>query len=82
MKYDVHVFAIVRVTVPGIEADSQEEAIKKAKELDLNFLGTPYLPKNVEAVEYADDLDGFFVDEENDPEHERSCFYDKHGVPV
>ena len=33
MTYDVHIFAEVRVKVPGIEADSQTEAVKKAQEL-------------------------------------------------
>lgn len=83
MKYAVHIMAIVRVKMPGVEADSQEDAIKKAEAaVDLNFLGSPYLPQNVEHVEYADDIDGYHVDEEGDPEHERSRWYDKHGVPV
>lgn len=32
MLYDVHILAVVRVKRTGIEAESQEEAIKKAKE--------------------------------------------------
>ncbi len=76
MKYTVHIFPIVRVTFPGIEADSQEEAMKKAEEMaDFNTLFS-------HGVEYADHIDGFHVDEENDPEHYRSVWYDKHMQPV
>ncbi|MGO9019628.1 MAG: hypothetical protein ACLQVJ_14890 [Syntrophobacteraceae bacterium] len=32
-KYDVHLYAVLRFTVRGIEAESMEEACKKADEL-------------------------------------------------
>ncbi len=83
MKYTVHLYPIVMVKVEGVEAASQEEAIKKAEaQTDLHFLGTPYLPQNVTGVVYADDIDCFHVDEENDPQYERSCWYDKNGCPL
>ena len=83
MKHTVFIFAIVRVKVLDIEANSQVEAIKKAEaQVDLNFLGTPYLPHEVEHVEYADDIDCFEVDEEKDSEFEKSRWYDKHYKPM
>lgn len=56
-EYDVHLYPVVRVKVAGVEAESPEEAARKAEEsLDLHAL----LSHGV--VEYADDLDGFLVD--------------------
>lgn len=81
MKYTVHIFPIVRVKIPDIEADSHEEAMKKAEAgVDFNSLlnnsGGDYV------VEYADDLDAFHVDEENDPEYQNSVWYDKFMKPI
>ena len=86
MKYDVHIYAIVRVRVGNVEAESQKDALVKAEELaDLNSMfrsdgshskdGGPYIGD----VEYADDIDGFVVDEVGDKEYANSCMYDKHG---
>ncbi len=80
MKYDVHIYPIVRVKVFGVEADSQVEAIKKAETVfDFDQLLNHYY-SDVE-VEYADDIDGFLVDEQGDERHERSQFYDKEYRP-
>jgi len=79
MKYTVHVYPIVRVTFPGIEAESQEEAMKKADEQADFHSVFDHLGDN---IEYAEDIDGFHVDEENDPEYERSCWYDKEYKPL
>ena len=39
MKYNVHIYAIVRVKVLGVEANSQEEAIKRVHDhVNLNDL--------------------------------------------
>jgi len=77
MKYDVHIYPIVRIVVKGVEAESQEEAIKKAEaETDLHaLLDRP-------SMEYAEDIDSFHVDEEDDPLYERSTSYDKNYVPL
>jgi hypothetical protein len=37
-EYKVHIYAIVRVPVDNIEADSQEEAIEQADEAALRLL--------------------------------------------
>ena len=83
-KYHVHVYPVVRVLVRDVEAESQEEACRKAEEmaeLDLLFRSVSFDPP-VASVEYSDDLDGFWVDEDGDSEHERSSGYDKEFRPT
>ena len=76
MKYTVWAFPIVRVSIE-VEAASQEEAMRKVhEETDFHAL------LNRHGVNWAESIDGFHVDEENDPEHERSRWYDKHYVPL
>lgn len=73
MKYNVHLYPIMRVTFQGVEADSQEEAIKKAEE---EFDGYA-LASHHGGVAYAEDMDGFCVDEVGDTEYTNSKWYDK-----
>lgn len=77
MKYDVILQAVVSVKLPGIEADSQLDAIEKAeaiaaleKVLDHTLDSNP-----VAYTEYADEIVGYVVDEENDPDYERTRYY-------
>ena len=45
MKYDVHIFAVARVKVAGIAAQSQAEAIVKAEDsVDLTISSTMPAP--------------------------------------
>jgi hypothetical protein len=76
-KYHVHVYPVVRVPVADIEADSPEEACQKAEQaIDFsNLFSQP-------GTEYADDIDGFLVDEEGDPEHKLSAWYDGEYRPT
>ena len=72
MKYDVHLFPIVRVKVHGVEAGSQEEAIKKAEEstdFDNLFNKAP-------DIEYAEEVAYYLVDEVGDEEYERTRWHD------
>lgn len=81
MKYDVHVYATVRVKVPGVEAPDQIEAIRRAEaSLDLHEVldggsGAKALQSDLE-VEHAEEIIGYLVDEEGDEEFERSQGYD------
>ena len=76
MKYSVHLFPIVRVKISDIEASSQAEAIKAAKELwnpdSITAKGGPK-PK------YAHEMSHFLVDEVGDEEHQNSQFYEADG---
>jgi hypothetical protein len=77
VKYTVWVYPVVRVKFADVEADSQEEAMKKVDEIaDFHAL------LDRDGVEYAEDVDCFHVDEDNDPEYERSRWYDKHYAPL
>jgi hypothetical protein len=83
-KYHVHVYPIVRVLVPDVEADSQEEACQKAEaawnwEAVLRQAGNE---RGWPAVEYSDDINGFLVDEDGDTEHESSTWYDAEYAPL
>ena len=87
-KYHVHVYPIVRVLVPDVEAEDQMEACKKAEQM-VNFDslfnwepsgGATY--RGVEHVDYADEIAGFLVDEDGDTEHESSTSYDGDYEPI
>ena len=81
MKYEVHIYAIVRVKVVDVEAESQQEAIRNAEarcDLYALFQQNDREPN----TEYAEDIDGFLVDEVGDEEHEHSRWYDKHAIPA
>jgi hypothetical protein len=72
MKHDVHIYAIVRVKVPGVEAPNPQEAITKAladTDLDATFTRCPG------DVEFADEVSHYLVDVADDPEHERSQWF-------
>lgn len=80
MKYDVHIYVQVRVKVPGVEAESQVEAIKKADRMvdwDRLFDGMA-LPfgSAVSEVTYTEENTEYLVDEEGDEKYERSRYYD------
>ena len=77
--YDVHLFPLVRVKVRGVEADSQIAAIGKAEAVvNLNQL---FDRTGDVDTEYAEEISHYLVDEEEDPEFERSEFYHfKDGV--
>jgi hypothetical protein len=79
-KYTVRMYPIVQVPMRGIEAASQQDAIKKAQEqVDLyNLLG---VDSEQRGFAYAEDLDGYLVDEEDDADYERSTWYDKNSAP-
>lgn len=89
MKYHVHCFAVVRVRVPDIEAESQVDAIQKATaKVDwYRVLGDGYnitLPPGqpVSDQEFAEEFSHFLVDEADDLEHDRSRFYNKKLRPM
>lgn len=80
--YHVHLYPIVRVTVRDVAAGDQVEAIKKAEELvDMDKLFAGLGGRHVASIGYAEDLDGFLVDEDGDEEHENTTWYDKGYKP-
>ncbi|MBU1248194.1 MAG: hypothetical protein KKB70_05815 [Proteobacteria bacterium] len=96
-KYNVHVYVVCRVKVEAVEAESQNEAISKAKSLleDDGALfrlypdfSTSRRPEEVEGGPrfvsggYAEEVVGYLVDEVDDPEYERTRPYDADGQLV
>lgn len=81
-KYNVHIYHVVRTKLTGIEAGSQHEAIQKATKLfpntQLEFVGSGPIEDGVthEHTECADEIISYLVDEQADPEFNRSRFYD------
>ena len=84
MKYFVHCYKEVRVKV-AVEAESQQDAIRKAEETDFDLLLTrvgpfPGFPA-VEHIEFADETHGYLVDEADDLEYQQSRAYDAERQP-
>ena len=83
MKYDVHIFAVVRVKVAGIDAESQIEAIHNAEgSVDLYTLFSKPGSVSVEITEFADGISHYLVDEVGDLTYKRSRFYEADGETV
>jgi hypothetical protein len=75
MLYDVHMYPVVRITVKGVEAESQLDAIRKANaNIDLY--------QAVCEAEYAEDVTGYLVDEHGDPDHLRTRCYKWDGDEI
>ena len=78
---DVHVYAVIRIKVPGIMADSDDEAIDKALErFDVSrMLNQISVPSKVEHVEDGEENVRYLVDNAADIEYEHSTYY-KDGI--
>ena len=85
MTHDVHIFAVVRVKCPGIEAESHDAAAKKAMERFHDLYGLfetgnfRRMPEGMTDVEFGEEFSHSLVDEADDPEHGRSTWHDAKG---
>lgn len=92
MRYDVHIFAIVRVKIPNVNAESPTDAISKAeRNIDLYRL---FDSRNQEShvseseasqTEYADGLDkqlAYLVDQVGDIGFTHSRRFDANREPI
>jgi hypothetical protein len=85
MIHDVHAFVTVRVKCGNIEADSHEAAVARARE----FFDSLYalfespnfkqIPDGISAIEFAEEISHFLVDEANDADFDRSTWHDALG---
>ncbi len=74
MKYDVHVYATVRVKFEGVEADTQPLAVKQAvAEYQRRYGGGVVMGEDAEEITAA------LVDEVGDGEYRNSATYDADG---
>ena len=85
MKYNAHLYALVRIKVTDIEADSQLEAIEKAEPIAGEFAhkhlsGDVRLFDQVENFEFVEEFAYALVDEQGDESYENSGFYESFVV--
>lgn len=92
MKYRVHTFAEVRIAC-DVEAESQAEALEKVDRLNLYNVvevmwgrtGAVFDDQSgllVDAVEYAEDVHAYLVDEKHDDSCEGSVCYNPDHTPM
>jgi len=81
MKYVVHLYPVFRVAVP-VEASSHKEAVKKAIDavdgVALECLASNQatsLPDGITSFSFAEQINAALVDEDNDPEFEKTRSY-------
>ena len=78
-QYNVHIFVVVRVKVPSVEAENQKEAMSKAEErVGLRAFDNVQIPGATE-VEYADEILSYLVEGVGDEAYEHSRRYDAWG---
>jgi len=83
--HDVHVYAVVRVKLPGIDSVDHLDAINKAvDQLDLHetFDRMPVSDPRVSEMEYADEIAGYLVDDTEDRDYEDSTFHTLSGEVI
>ena len=74
-QYRVHMYTVVRVPIV-VMAENQLDAIKKTDKIDLHRIIDGYVGYEVcDQVEFADEVNGFLVDEVGDEEYENSRYY-------
>ena len=84
MKYDVHLFTIVRVKVCNVEANSHSEAAKKVSEqvdMDTLFKDTHVVPHQNGSqsitTEWSEEHSHALVDVVGDDKYDQSMWLDK-----
>jgi hypothetical protein len=82
--HHVHIYTTIRVKV-AVTAEDHVAAMKKADEI---FIAPAFPIRFIRAsaeildVEPAEEVTGYLIDETDDPDFERSCFYDAGYVPT
>ena len=85
MKHDVHVFCLVRVKCPGIEAESHDAAAKKAMERFHDLYGLfetsnfRQLPEGMTDVEFGEEFSHFLVDDAGAEDFSGSTWHNAKG---
>jgi hypothetical protein len=85
-KFDVHLYTVVRVKVPNVEAASMKEAIDKAEglvDLDRFFSGLRSANvKDMVSAEYADEIVHYLVDVQGDVDYRESQVFTASKRPM
>ena len=75
----MHLFVIVRVKVPGVEASTHEEAVEKARQqAGQDFYERFATPDS----EYAEEISHYLVDVTGDPEYNQSRWFYSEQNPL
>ncbi len=88
MKHNVHLYALVRLKVPGIEAANHQQALEKARELFPELYGLfternlRSVPAAISDIEFAEEISHYLVDEDGDKEFAASTWHDGEGRAV
>lgn len=79
-KYDVHLFPVVRCTVRGVEAESPEEACKKAEQvLSDETLKNAICGSSEYEADFADEILEALVDIQGDENYSESTWFKPAG---
>ena len=79
-KFTVHVYAVVRVAIPNIEAETMAAAIHEAREVvDHAYLGQA-LGNLPHEAHYAEADNGYVVDVAGDADHSQSSTFCADGI--
>lgn len=74
--YNVHLYPVVRIMIPNIEATSMEEAVKKATELFYPVKDTEFgIHHQFGELDFADDIVGYLVDIQGDEDYAESKWF-------
>lgn len=80
MLHNVHIYAVVRVRLDGIEAPDHPAAVLAAlKQFDAD---PPPFSRLGENVEYAEEVAGALVDEQGDYEYEKTTYHKPTGEQI
>ena len=82
-KYHVHCYAIVRVRVANVEAETPQQAIEQAVEAidwhrtfpERNYPDSDSKPLCITDMSFAEGFDGYLVDVDGDKDCEQSKYY-------
>lgn len=78
MKYDVHLYTVVRVKCSGIEADSYKDAIERAEKDFCCYDSSYHLQQCLASgdAEYAEEIVGALVDVVGDESYNQTAYFD------
>lgn len=75
MKFDVHLYPVVRVKFTDVEADSMEEAIRKVESERFYGSGVSFQCHGARDCEFADEIPYALVDVQGDEEFDQSKWF-------
>src|SRR5271169_1509905 len=79
-KHDVHLYAVLRFTLRGVEAESMEEACKRAEQvINNNAIKTAMRGDSEYETDFAEEIIEALVDLSGDESHSESTWLEPEG---